>query len=199
MKGKIITVIILIALLVLVGWLTRGKDGGEGAKDESNMSSQNPVVVLETNQGSITIELFADQTPKTAENFLKLAQTGFYNDTKFHRVIKDFMIQGGDPLSKDDSQQALWGTGGPGYKFEDEFVSGLSNVRGTISMANSGPNTNGSQFFINTVDNSRLDNRHTVFGKVTSGMEVVDTIGTTPTGPKDLPVEPVVIQNMIVQ
>ena len=144
--------------------------------------------------------------PITTQNFLKLAQQGFYNGTKFHRVIPNFMIQGGDPNSKgDDASQ--YGTGGPGYTITDEFVAGLSNVRGTISMANTGaPNSGGSQFFINLVDNTGLDfdkqpltSKHPVFGKVVSGMDVVDAIGQTPTSANDAPVTPVVIESIEVR
>jgi peptidylprolyl isomerase len=109
------------------------------------------------------------------------------------------MIQGGDPLSKDDSMEARWGTGGPGYAIEDEFAPGLSNERGTLSMANSGPNTGGSQFFINTVNNTFLDGKHAVFGKVTEGMDVVDAISGVETLPGDRPVEPVVIEDIEVK
>ena len=145
-----------------------------------NENKVNPIVVLKTNKGDIKIELFMDKMPITAGNFKKLAESGYYDGVKFHRVIDNFMIQGGDPLSKDDSKEAIWGTGGPGYAIEDEFVDGLSNLKGTISMANSGPNTGGSQFFINTVDNIYLDfdkeplqSKHPVFGKVVDGMDVV--------------------------
>ena len=113
------------------------------------------------------------------------------------------MIQGGDPNSKDDSKQATWGTGGPGYSIEDEFVAGYSNVRGTLSMANSGPQSGGSQFFINLVDNTNLDfdkqpltSKHPVFGRVIEGMDVVDAIGKVETGPRDVPVVPVVIEDI---
>ncbi len=152
--------------------------------------------ILHTSKGDITIELFADRVPKTAANFAKLAGEGFYNGTKFHRVIKGFMIQGGDPLSKDNSKMGLWGTGGPGYQFADEITAGNKNDIGTISMANSGPNTNGSQFFINVAANNFLDAKHTVFGKVVSGMEVVKVIENTPTGEADRPVTPVVIDSV---
>ncbi|MBP9668911.1 MAG: peptidylprolyl isomerase [Candidatus Pacebacteria bacterium] len=151
---------------------------------------------LHTNKGDITIELFGTVTPNTVANFVKLAREGFYNETKFHRVIKDFMIQGGDPLSKDDAQMARWGTGGPGYTFADEITTQNKNVAGTISMANAGPNTNGSQFFINTKDNGFLDPKHTVFGKVTEGLDIVMMISSVETGPNDRPVEPVVITSV---
>lgn len=155
---------------------------------------------LHTSKGDITIELFEKQTPNTAANFIKLAKEGFYNGTKFHRVIKGFMIQGGDPLSKDDSKMALWGTGGPGYSFADEIGNnGNKNNKndvGTIAMANSGPNTNGSQFFINVAANNFLDAKHTVFGRVTNGMDVVTKIENTPTGVADRPIAAVVIESI---
>ncbi len=157
------------------------------------VSKGNPIAVFETNKGNISIELFVDKAPITAGNFLKLAREGFYNNTKFHRVISNFMIQGGDPLSKDDSKMGVWGTGGPGYTIQDEFAPGFSNVRGTISMANAGPNTGGSQFFINQVDNTYLDGKHAVFGRVVSGLEVVDAIASTSVGDRDIPVSPIVI------
>lgn len=151
---------------------------------------------LHTNHGPIVLELFSADAPKTVENFKKLAESGYYNGTKFHRVISGFMIQGGDPLTKDDSMQARWGTGGPGYTFEDEIHANNKNAIGTISMANAGPNTNGSQFFINTSENSFLDKKHTVFGKVISGMETVAAIEGTPTSAGDRPVEPVIIETI---
>jgi peptidylprolyl isomerase len=151
--------------------------------------------ILHTNHGAITIE-FSALTPKTTANFIKLAGAGFYDGTKFHRVIKDFMIQGGDPQTVDDSMMARWGTGGPGYSFEDEISAGNSNDIGTISMANSGPNTNGSQFFINTANNNFLDTKHTVFGKVTTGMEVVEAIQETAVDGSDRPTSPVIIERV---
>lgn len=166
----------------------------------------NTTVVMKTNKGDITIELFTKDMPITAGNFLKLAQEDFYDGIKFHRVIDGFMIQGGDPNSKDDAKRAQWGTGGPGYAIEDEFVPGFSNVRGTLSMANSGPNSGGSQFFINTVDNVNLDydkqplsSKHPVFGRVVSGMDVVDAISKVATGPGDVPVEAVSIVDISVK
>ncbi len=124
---------------------------------------------FQTSKGTITIELFEDKVPKTVENFTKLANDGFYNGLKFHRVIADFMIQGGCPEGT--------GTGGPGYKFEDEFHPELRHdSAGILSMANSGPNTNGSQFFITHGPTPHLDNKHSVFGKVTEGQDVVDAI-----------------------
>ncbi len=155
--------------------------------------------ILHTNKGNITIQLTDTQTPNTVANFVKLAKEGFYNGVKFHRVIQDFMIQSGDPLTKDDTAQAMWGTGGPGYKFADEIHADNHNVAGTISMANAGPNTNGSQFFINLKDNNFLDDKHTVFGTVIEGMEVVKEIGSTAIDMLDRPTYPIVIETVSVE
>jgi cyclophilin family peptidyl-prolyl cis-trans isomerase len=151
---------------------------------------------LHTSMGDITLEFYPNQAPNTVANFIKLAQAGFYNGTKFHRVIKGFMDQGGDPLTKDDSMMARWGTGGPGYQFNDEISATNSNVAGSIAMANSGPNTQGSQFFINAVDNHSLDSGYTVFGKVIAGMDVVTKINNTPTDSSDRPLTPVVVTSV---
>lgn len=163
----------------------------------------NPRATFKTNQGDITLELYQDSMPITVGNFLKLAEDGFYNNTKFHRVIDGFMIQGGDPNSKGNDTR-IYGTGGPGYTIQDEFVPGLSNVRGTIAMANTGqPNSGGSQFFINLVDNTGLDydkppmtSSHPVFGRVLEGMDVVDKIGKLDTDARDLPTDPVIISSI---
>ncbi|OIO30729.1 hypothetical protein AUJ77_02795 [Candidatus Nomurabacteria bacterium CG1_02_43_90] len=169
---------------------------------ETNATKSMTTVIMTTNKGAITLELFGDKTPKTVENFVKLASEGFYNGTRFHRVIKGFMIQGGDPLSKDTAKQSMWGTGGPGYSFADELGgtnSANSNVIGTIAMANSGPNTNGSQFFINTANNNFLDTKHVVFGRVTVGMDVVTVIESTKTAQNDRPVEDMIIEKIEVK
>ena len=143
---------------------------------------------IHTNHGAITIELFDDDAPKTVENFLKLSRDSFYDGVIFHRIIPDFMIQGGDPTGT--------GSGGPGYQFEDEF-NDHKVVRGALAMANAGPNTNGSQFFIVTTEAaSWLDGKHTVFGRVTGGMDVVDTISDVATGPGDRPLADVVIERV---
>ncbi len=165
----------------------------------------NPVAVFTTNRGVFEIELYQDLMPITVGNFTKLVGEGYYNGTKFHRVIENFMIQGGDVNSKGDDP-STYGTGGPGYTIQDEFVANplLTNTRGSIAMANTGqPNSGGSQFFINTVDNVFLDfdkdpvtSRHPVFGRVVSGMDVVDAIATTETGARDLPVEAVVVESI---
>jgi peptidyl-prolyl cis-trans isomerase B (cyclophilin B) len=144
--------------------------------------------MIHTNYGAIELELFAEDAPKTVENFEKLAREGFYDGVVFHRVIPDFMVQGGDPTGT--------GSGGPGYQFEDEFNE-RKVVRGALAMANAGPNTNGSQFFVVTADACPwLDGKHTVFGQVTSGMDVVDTISELPRDAGDRPREDVVMERV---
>ena len=143
---------------------------------------------MNTSHGKIALEFFDEDAPKTVENFRKLAGDGFYDGVIFHRVIPDFMIQGGDPTGT--------GSGGPGYQFEDEFNE-HPVARGALAMANAGPNTNGSQFFIVTADEcSWLNGKHTVFGQVTSGMDVADAISLLETGPGDRPREDVVIERV---
>ena len=143
---------------------------------------------LQTNHGPIEVELFEGEAPTTVENFRKLAGDGFYDGVVFHRVIPDFMIQGGDPTGT--------GRGGPGYRFADERVQ-RRYERGIVAMANAGPNTNGSQFFIVTTDAAPwLDGKHTVFGQVTGGMDTVDAIEAVPTGAGDRPVDPPVIESI---
>ena len=218
-KSAIISILVVLALVLGLVWaLNRdvplNKDmadtygsgqNTEDKKEETNNNINNEdtektmEAILHTNKGDITIELFSDRAPNTVANFTKLAKEGFYDGVKFHRVIKGFMIQGGDPLTKDDSKSDFWGTGGPGYKFADEIYAGNRNDIGTISMANAGPDTNGSQFFINTAANNFLDGKHTVFGKVTSGMEVVKAIEVTPTGTAGRPITPVVISSVTIK
>lgn len=213
--STIILSIVAIAFIVFMVWLggaqkpkqappaetaaiaqeTKSEIKPEVNKTETTMTT----VVMTTNKGAVTLELFADKKPKTVENFVKLAKDGFYNGTRFHRVIKGFMIQGGDPLSKDVANQSRWGTGGPGYAFADEIGTENKNDIGTISMANSGPNTNGSQFFINTANNNFLDTKHTAFGRVIAGMEVVTAIENTKTGQNDRPVEDMIIEKVEVK
>jgi cyclophilin family peptidyl-prolyl cis-trans isomerase len=143
---------------------------------------------MQTNHGTIELELFDEDAPKTVDNFKKLASDGFYDGVIFHRVIEDFMIQGGDPTGT--------GSGGPGYQFEDE-QNDRSVVRGSLAMANAGPNTNGSQFFIVTAEACPwLDGKHTVFGRVTTGMDVVDEISKLDTGPGDRPRDEVRIEKI---
>ena len=154
---------------------------------------------LKTNKGDIVIDFFTDLTPNTVENFVKLSKAGFYDGVKFHRIIRNFMIQGGDPLTKEEAKKHMWGTGGPGYKFDDEIGPKNSNEIGTISMANSGRNTNGSQFFINTAENRFLDTKHTVFGRVIKGLDVVNAISSVPTNGSDQPIEAVVIESVVIE
>lgn len=165
-------------------------------KPSTTTNQKNMQATFKTNKGSFTVELNATDAPNTVANFTKLAKEGFYSGVKFHRVIAGFMIQGGDPLTKDDTKSALWGTGGPGYKFADEIHANNRNEVGTISMANAGPNTNGSQFFINVNNNAGLNPKHTVFGKVVSGMDVVTAIENVEVGPQDRPVSPVIIESV---
>jgi peptidyl-prolyl cis-trans isomerase B (cyclophilin B) len=149
-----------------------------------------PTATMNTSEGAIVFDLFEQDAPKTVENFRKLAGDGFYDGLTFHRIISDFMIQGGCPSGT--------GTGGPGYTFEDE-INDHKIVRGALAMANAGPDTNGSQFFIVTAEQcSWLDGKHTVFGEVTSGMDVVDKLESVPTDGSDRPVEPVGIESLTV-
>jgi peptidylprolyl isomerase len=148
-------------------------------------AGKSSVVLLETSLGNISIEMYDKAMPLTTGNFEKLVSQGFYNNLTFHRVIPNFMIQGGDPRGD--------GTGGPGYTIMDEFAKENKNNRGTIAMANAGKNTAGSQFFINTVDNNFLDDKHPVFGKVILGMNVVDAISRVPRDRNDRPLTPVII------
>ena len=151
------------------------------------------IATFDTDRGPIRVELFADKAPLTVANFVNLAKRGFYDNLNFHRVIPDFMIQGGCPEGS--------GRGGPGYRFEDETNNGVKHDRGVLSMANAGPNTNGSQFFITHIKTDWLDGKHTVFGKVLQGLDVVDRIAAVPTRaqgpfPAWVPVVPVVIERV---
>lgn len=155
------------------------------AEEEMNMEG-NTMVELETTLGTMKVKLYDDKAPKTAGNFRKLVEQGFYDGTIFHRVIKGFMIQGGDPTGT--------GTGGPGYTIDDEFGPGLKHDRkGILSMANAGPNTGGSQFFITLAPTPHLDGRHAIFGELVEGVDVLDAIGSTPTDAGDRPKEEVKI------
>ena len=171
-------------------------------KKEESMSKEKIMTnaILHTSQGDIGIEFFEKEAPKTVANFTKLIGANFYDGIKFHRVIKGFMIQAGDPLSKDDSKPDLWGRGGPGYKLEDEIdpnsdLYKTGYKRGVLAMANSGPNTNGSQFFIMHQDYP-LPPSYTIFGRVTAGLDVVDAIANIPTGANDRPVTAVTIKSI---
>lgn len=177
-----------------------------GSQDQGNAQQPNQVqleplaeqfdsVIIKTNFGDIKVNLYPKESPITVNAFLNLAKKGFYDKTKFHRVIKDFMIQAGDPNSKDDD----WsddGQGGPGYQFQDE-INSYKLVRGSLAMANSGPNTNGSQFFIVTAESTpHLDGKHTNFGYVTGGMDVVDSIKAVKVNENDHPLEDVIIKSI---
>lgn len=226
-KHIAIVIVLSIALIALIGWWVESKNPApetvldnveklDGPLTPEELKINNPEVTntmnrtatFNTNKGTIVLELFEDKMPITTANFIKLAEEGYYNGTKFHRVIDGFMIQGGDSNTKGDNVNS-YGKGGPGYTIQDEFVTDplLSNVRGTIAMANTGqPNSGGSQFFINTVDNLGLDwdkdpssSKHPVFGRVIDGMDVVDAISGVAVGPLDLPVEPVVIESITIK
>ena len=175
------TQICLMSVLLLSLFLGGCSITGRNPESIENMNSN--IVLIETNYGNIKIQLYEDMEV-TASNFRKLVNEGFYDNTIFHRVIKDFMIQGGDPTGT--------GRGGPGYNIKDEFKE-HGNYRGTISMANAGPNTGGSQFFINLINNNFLDQKHPVFGKVISGMDIVDKIAQVETDQNDRPINEVKI------
>ena len=165
------------------------------ANEEQNfMMPTNPIVTIETNQGSITIALKPDVAPKAVENFLKLAQKGYYNGVIFHRVIKDFMIQGGDPTGTGRGGESIWGK-----PFEDEFSASLKfDKPGLLAMANAGPKTNGSQFFITTASTPWLNGKHTIFGEVIEGYNVVDKIQSAPTTGQNTPLTPVKINQITI-
>lgn len=159
------------------------------------MMPKNPVVIVDTNLGSITIALKPEAAPKAVENFLRLAQKGYYNDVIFHRVIKSFMIQGGDPTGTGRGGESIYGK-----PFEDEVSPALQFTKpGLLAMANAGPKTNGSQFFITTAATPWLNGKHTIFGEVIEGYDVVKKIENTPTGGQDKPLTPVKILKITIQ
>ncbi|MDR1874857.1 MAG: peptidylprolyl isomerase [Synergistaceae bacterium] len=156
------------------------------------LAGERPVAVFETSLGTFRAELFVDLAPKTAQNFIDLAQKGFYNGVIFHRVIDNFMIQGGDPTGT--------GSGGPGYTISDEFSPELKHDGpGLLSMANAGPNTGGSQFFVTLVPTPWLDGKHAIFGRVVAGLDVVRAVGKTKVGPGDRPVVDVVMKSVTIE
>jgi peptidylprolyl isomerase len=177
-KNTIIISSLIILVIFIIGFIFILN------MDTKKSENENVVAKFETNFGEFEVELYLNEMPITAGNFKDLIEKKFYDNTRFHRVIKDFMIQGGDPLSADLSKKNRWGTGGPGYSIQDEFVKGekFLNNEYTISMANSGANTGGSQFFINTVNNNHLNGGHPVFGKVVKGFEVIDKIENSKNG-----------------
>ena len=167
----------------------RGQDANKTEEKKPMDTNHKEVAVLKTSEGEMVVEFWPEVAPKTVENFKKLARQGFYDGTAFHRVIKGFMIQGGDPLTKDESKQSRWGTGDPGYKIDAEFSS-RSHERGVLSMARSqDPNSAGSQFFICHGAPKFLDGQYTAFGKLIKGDDVLEKIATTPTTPPDRPIK----------
>jgi peptidyl-prolyl cis-trans isomerase B (cyclophilin B) len=178
---------------LLVGLVTvRAED----AKKDDAKASSKEVAVIKTSAGTMVAEFWTDAAPKTIANFKKLAKSGFYDGTLFHRVIKGFMIQGGDPLTKDPAKESMWGTGGPGYSVDAEF-NDHPHVKGVLSMARSNdPNSAGSQFFICHGDPSFLDHQYTTFGKLIKGEDVLEKIANTPTHPQDRPNTPQVIESI---
>ena len=186
-------VILCIAMLTLIfTGCAQSAPQTPAAPQATKQGGANAVAVFETSKGTFKVELFEDKAPKTAKNFADLATKGFYNGTIFHRVIDGFMIQGGDPNGN--------GTGGPGYTIPDEFSPALKHdTAGILSMANRGPNTGGSQFFITLAPTSWLDNKHAVFGKVVEGLDIVKAIGKVKTGANDKPAENVTIQKITIE
>ncbi|MDD5731896.1 MAG: peptidylprolyl isomerase [Patescibacteria group bacterium] len=209
-RKKILKISLLVILILAIlggggfaSWKYHFSKKTVATKTEDTKVTQNidnQIAVLDTNYGEIKFRLLASAASKTVENFVKLANEGFYNGIKFHRVIKDFMIQAGDPLSKDNSKIDQWGTGGPGYKFNDEPVVG-DYTPGTVAMANSGPNTNGSQFFIMAGDWSggKLAKNYNIFGTVMSGMDVVAKIDAVKTNSNDRPEQDVLINKITIE
>jgi cyclophilin family peptidyl-prolyl cis-trans isomerase len=226
-KTTYVTILTLIVILGGIAYFLQGNiempgiTGGESAtttnvsaikttklatststKTSTPMPSPEKVTTatITTNKGTIEIT-FATNTPVTVKNFATLAVNSFYDGTRFHRVIRDFMIQGGDPLSKDVSLKNRWGTGGPGYTFQDETSPDDQLPQGTVAMANAGPNTNGSQFFIVTsiAGTPWLAGKHTVFGHVTKGLDVVLRIGDLQTNGQDQPLQDVIVEKVEVK
>ena len=191
---------LMIMCMIVFGVLAcKGQEDDQVKSQEPQSikeSKEMTVAIMETNMGVIELELFADQTPKTVENFVGLADSGYYNGVTFHRVIPNFMIQGGDPTGTGRGGQSIWGK-----KFEDEIVSSLIfDEPGILAMANAGPNTNGSQFFITVAATTWLNGNHTIFGKVINGMDVVYAISNVPTSkPGDKPFEPIVMESVTIE
>jgi cyclophilin family peptidyl-prolyl cis-trans isomerase len=187
----LVILLIVAAVIIAISFYMTG-----GKKEENNTGlSISTRAIITTNMGEIELELFEKEVPATVDNFATLSTAGFYNGTKFHRVIKGFMIQGGDPLSKEDDR-TVYGFGGPGYTFNDE-PSSTPLVKGIVAMANSGPNTNGSQFFIVTAEATPwLQGKHTPFAKVVRGMDIVEQIENVATDERDIPVEDIVVEKI---
>src|SRR5271156_6798458 len=178
---------LICALGLAAGIATAWADDTTTNASMSNPTNSSEVAIINTTEGTMVVQFWTDAAPNTIANFKKLAEKGFYDGTCFHRVIKGFMIQGGDPLTKDPGKEAAWGTGGPGYSIKAEF-NDHSHVRGVISMARSNdPDSAGSQFFICHGDPTFLDHQYTTFGKLIKGDDVLEKIATTPTHPQDRP------------
>jgi cyclophilin family peptidyl-prolyl cis-trans isomerase len=190
----------MILLMLTLGiWACKGQENDQVKPQETQTkkeSKEMTVAVIKTNMGTVEIELFADQTPKTVENFITHADSGYYNGIIFHRVIENFMIQGGDPTGTGRGGESIWGK-----PFADEIVPSLTfNEPGILAMANAGPNTNGSQFFITVAATSWLDGKHTIFGKVIGGMDVVYAISKVATSkPGDKPLKDVVMESVTIE
>lgn len=194
--------IVLVILLVVYGvyYITRdSKDSGDiNIINKEDKMENKFLAKISTTEGDVVVELYKDKAPKTVDNFIKLSKEGFYNGTLFHRVIKDFMIQGGDPNSK-LADWNLHGTGGPGYSFEDE-INDVSLVRGVLAMANAGPDTNGSQFFIVTAESTPwLDGKHTAFGRVVDGMDIVEKIEGVEVDMRDHPLKDIKVLSISIE
>jgi peptidyl-prolyl cis-trans isomerase-like 1 len=188
---KLVVLFLTISFLFISYAQNKQVSTGTVKKDDNKKT----VAVIKTNMGNIEIELFAKETPKTVENFVLLAKKGYYKGIIFHRVIKNFMIQGGDPTGTGTGGESAWGG-----KFDDEIVPALKFEKaGILAMANAGPGTNGSQFFITLVPTPWLNGKHTIFGKVIKGMDVVNAIGVVKTGPGDKPVKPVVMKEVVIE
>lgn len=197
--NKIIPTLAVVTVLILglIFYVSdRGNEAGKVVKQpDDNITNNMHIITIKTNKGEIQFETYDADASKTVSNFMSLAEKGFYDNLTFHRVIKGFMIQGGDPVGN--------GTGGPGYRFEDELNPATKSYqegykKGVVAMANAGPNTNGSQFFI-MLEDTPLPHYYTIFGKVVKGQEVVDAIGVVETNDSDRPVEPVVIQSVKIE
>jgi len=199
--------IFIVVILSLLGFIVSGCQKQENSEEimkkaengvlsgQKNLVTEHAKAVLKTNHGDIEVEFYGKDSPITVNNFLNLAKDGFYNKTKFHRIIQGFMIQAGDPNSR-DKERSLHGQGGPGYKFADEF-NNHKLVRGSLAMANAGPGTNGSQFFIVTAQSTPwLDKAHTNFGKVITGMDIIDKIERVKVDANDNPIDEVVIESI---
>jgi cyclophilin family peptidyl-prolyl cis-trans isomerase len=183
--------ILCVPIIILASGATLWAQNGSSPQAGQNgkAATKRPIALFQTSKGNFEVEFYTDLAPKTADNFIALINKKYYDGTIFHRVISDFMIQGGDPTGT--------GTGGPGYQIQDEFGPGLThNEPGILSMANAGPNTGGSQFFITLVPTNWLDGKHAIFGHVVSGMDVVEAIGKVKTNASDRPAEDVTIKSV---